>query len=114
MGIGVGDAPTWVAAIGTVGAFATGFWQIANERRRRVTEEQERRKERHREQARLVSAYMGEEEGPVGQKPGEPSERDGQTSFYLANNSAEPVYWWSWDSSSSRERVHTAWRTCWI
>jgi hypothetical protein len=92
VGIGAGDAPTWVAAIGTVGAFATGFWQIANERRRRVAEERERRKERHREQARLVSAYMGEEEGPVGQKPGEPSERDGQTSFYLANNSAEPVY----------------------
>lgn len=92
MGIGAGDAPTWIAAIGTIGAFATGFWQIANERRRRVAEERERRKERHREQARLVSAYKGEEEGPVGQKPGEPSERDGQTSFYLANNSAEPVY----------------------
>lgn len=87
-----GDAPAWVAAIGTVGAFATGFWQIRNERRRRQSDERDRRIERHREQARLISAYMGEEEGPAQQEPGPPSERNGRTSFYLANNSAEPVY----------------------
>jgi hypothetical protein len=88
----VEDAPTWLAAIGTVGAFATGFWQIASERRRRIADEEERRIERRREQARLISAYMGEEEGPRNGSADEPSDRDGQTSFYLANNSTEPVY----------------------
>lgn len=35
---------------------------------------------------------MGEEEGPEHESAATPSELDGQTSFYLANNSAEPVY----------------------
>jgi hypothetical protein len=88
----VDDAPTWLAAIGTVGAFGTGFWQIAAERRYRRASERQERIERHHEQARLISAYKGEEESsPEGSDPG-PSDSEGQTSFYLANNSAEPVY----------------------
>ena len=87
----LGDVPTWVAAIGTVGALFTALFQISTDRNRR-------RAERRIEQARLVSAFLGSEETRgrprlenVGQTSPKPSE-GGRTPIYLVNGSGEPVY----------------------
>jgi hypothetical protein len=32
MALELGDVPTWLAAVGTVGALAAAFWQIGTER----------------------------------------------------------------------------------
>jgi hypothetical protein len=83
-----GDAPTWVAAVGTVGALGAALLQIRGERRHRLDAEHRRRMAEHLEQARLIAAYKGEEEHPEGR----PSGSEGRTALYLANNSPEPVY----------------------
>ncbi len=83
-----GDVPTWVAGIGTVGTLGAALWQIRNERNRRLAADEQLRRERHVEQARMIAAYLGEEERERGVDDGV----TGRTSFYLANNSAEPVY----------------------
>lgn len=62
MAMSWGDAPTWVAAIGTVGTLAAALVQISSERMRRLAANEQLRKERHIEQARRVAAYMGEME----------------------------------------------------
>ena len=51
--------PSWLAAIGTVGALGAALWQIGNERARRVAADEEARADRHIEQARLITAYSG-------------------------------------------------------
>ena len=86
LALSFGDVPTWVAAVGTVGALAAALYQIGAEQKRRLETDEQLRAERHLEQARLVAAYMGEE------KPAVTDSGNGQTSFYLANNSQEPVY----------------------
>jgi hypothetical protein len=91
MAVNWGDVPTWVAGIGTVGTLAAALWQIRNERQRRLTSDKQLRVERHLEQARLVAAYMGEEEKPE-EEARSPAADEGRTAFYLANNSPEPVY----------------------
>ena len=87
MSIHLGDLPTWLAAIGTVGALAAALWQIRNERVLRLKRERQDEQDRHREQARLVAAVMG---------PEEPSaDHDyalGRTAVDLVNSSPEPVY----------------------
>lgn len=47
-----GDVPTWLAAVGTVGALIAAFIQISTERRLRHDREL-------KEQARLISAITG-------------------------------------------------------
>jgi hypothetical protein len=81
-----GDVPTWVAAIGTVGALSTALFQIRTERQYRLKAEAADRAERHQAQARLISAFVG----PVEVTP----ERDDLTRswIYLINGSEEPVY----------------------
>jgi hypothetical protein len=90
--IDMGDLPTWLAAGGTVGALAAAFWQIRAERRARLAREQQDRDDRHREQARLVSAVLGPVERPPSQESGGPSVLRGRTAVDLINSSAELVY----------------------
>jgi hypothetical protein len=94
-----GDVPTWVAAIGTVGAFVAAFIQIGTERRRRLAREQQDRLDARRAQARLVSAVLGPIERPVpepalSQVGGSAFDRlaYGRTGVDLLNSSQEPVY----------------------
>jgi hypothetical protein len=93
-----GDVPTWVAAIGTVGALAAALTQIGTERKRRLAQEAADRADRRLAQARLVAAFLGPEE-----TRGRPAPRDverlgrragieGRTPIYLVNGSEEPVY----------------------
>jgi hypothetical protein len=91
MPVNWGDFPTWVAAVGTVGTLTAGLWQIGTERNRRIAADERLREERHREQARLVAAYMGELERPA-QAPEGGAGNQGRTAFYLTNSSSEPVY----------------------
>jgi hypothetical protein len=76
-----GDVPTGVAAVGTVGTLVAALWQIHHERKRRIAQEAKDREERHREQARLVSAVLGPEDAAMD-----------QTTIDLINRSDEPVY----------------------
>ncbi len=84
--VSLGDLPTWVASVGTVGAVWVALFQIRTERRRRHEREEQDRVERHRAQARLVSAVMGPEERVPDDDVG------GRTGVDLINASAEPVY----------------------
>jgi hypothetical protein len=87
----LGDLPTWIAAVGTVGALIAAFIQINTERRRRHENEQRDRCERHLAQARLISAVIGQEKLIAGgqEKDEHP---EGRTSVELINSSSEPVY----------------------
>ncbi len=91
MAIGLGDAPTWLAAVGTVGALWVALIQIRTERSRRIARDAADRQERHRSQACLVAAWVGPPEpDPSGRGSGDgPS---GRTPIYLLNGSLEPVY----------------------
>ena len=60
--IHLGDLPTWLAALGTVGALGAALWQISTERKRRHEREEQQREERHLAQARLIAAVIGPEE----------------------------------------------------
>jgi len=70
MSIPLGNVPTWIAALGTVGALSAALWQINTERKRRIAQETADRAERHQAQARLVAAWVGQPERPESQ--GEP------------------------------------------
>lgn len=74
-----GDVPTGIAAVGTVGTLAAALSEIRTERNRRLATDEELRAERHREQVRLVAAYLG-------------SRTERSYRALLANNSPEPVY----------------------
>lgn len=89
--VSFGDVPTWVAAVGTVGALGAALWQIRNERILRRDADKRLRIEHHLEQARLVAAYMGEQDKAEDELE-TPTADQGRTAFYLANNSPEPVY----------------------
>jgi hypothetical protein len=90
-----GDFPTWLAAVGTVGAFIAAFIQIGTERRRRHDREL-------KEQARLVAAITGpgvrEEEAKAEREAGGPDwigpvpAGAARTAIDLINGSPEPVY----------------------
>jgi hypothetical protein len=84
--IHLGDLPTWLAALGTVGALGAALWQIGAERRRRHEREAQERDERHKAQARLIAAVIGPEE-----YAGRAAGRD-RTGIDLINSSPEPVY----------------------
>lgn len=85
--IHLGDLPTWLAAVGTVGALGAAFWQIGAERRRRHEREAQEHEERHRAQARLIAAVLGpEEHGGIGSRASD------RTGIELINGSPEPVY----------------------
>jgi hypothetical protein len=85
-GLGLGDAPTWVAAIGTVGTLIAALLQIEADRRRRHKQAEADRLERHRAQARLIAAVMG----PIDHSSDAPPL--GRTAIDLVNGSDEPVY----------------------
>jgi hypothetical protein len=85
--INLGDLPTWLAGIGTVGALAAALWQIRTERKLRLQREAQEREDHRREQARLVSAVVGPEDPTPG-----PWDPDGRTAIELINGSLEPVY----------------------
>lgn len=93
-----GDVPTWVAAIGTVGALVAALIQINTERNRRHAQEANDRAERRLAQARLVAAFLGSEETRGRPDPGDVglsrrrSGDGGRTPIYVVNGSAEPVY----------------------
>jgi hypothetical protein len=80
------DLPTWLAALGTVGALGAALWQIGAERRRRHEREAQEREERHKARARPIAAVIGPEE-----YAGAGAGRD-QTGIDLINGSPEPVY----------------------
>ena len=82
-----GDVPTWLAAIGTVGALFAVLTQINGERRRRHKLEDKERLEHHRAQARLIAAVVGPSEGPPQREGG-----TARTAIDLVNGSKEPVY----------------------
>jgi hypothetical protein len=86
--IQLGDLPTWLAGVGTVGTLGAALWQIGAERKRRHEREAQEREERHLAQARLISAVMGPEEPPTKGRP----EILGRTGIDLINGSPEPVY----------------------
>jgi hypothetical protein len=90
-----GDVPTWVAAVGTVGALIAALVQIGTERRLRHEREL-------KEQARLISAITGPalrdadaqaeaEAGGQGWIGGVPA-GVARTAIDLINSSLEPVY----------------------
>jgi hypothetical protein len=90
-----GDVPTWLAAIGTVGALIAAFVQIGTERRLRHEREL-------KEQARLISAITGpalrDAEARAEAEAGGPGWLGGvpggvaRTAIDLINGSPEPVY----------------------
>jgi len=92
-----GDAPTWIASVGTVGALIAAFIQIGTERSRRHAREPEDRAEARLAQARLVSAVVGPTE-PAPPDPELDLTNDavrlirGRIGVDLLNTSQEPVY----------------------
>ena len=54
-----GDVPAWIASIGTVAAISVALFQIRTERKLRQKAEHEDKIERHKAQARLISAMPG-------------------------------------------------------
>lgn len=72
----------------TVGALFAALWQIRTERNIRLAREDQERQERHREQARLVSAVIGPEQPDFD----DPWSGKGRSAIDLINGSAEPVY----------------------
>ncbi len=83
--IHLGDVPTWLAGVGTVGTLGAALWQISAERRHRIEQEKREYEERHRAQAKLIAAIIGPEEH--GETPAL-----GRIAVELINSSAEPVY----------------------
>ncbi len=91
MASGLGNVPTWLAAIGTVGALWVALLQIRTERSRRIARDATDLEEHHRSQARLVAAWVGPPEPHLG-GPGSVYGPSGRTPIYLFNGSGEPVY----------------------
>lgn len=81
MGWDLGDLPTWLASVGTVGTLAVALRQVATERKRRIAQETKDRDESRREQARRIASWPGlaEPSGII-------------TTVDLVNGSDEPVY----------------------
>src|SRR4051794_27038336 len=98
MTVHLGDVPTWIAAVGTVGALVAALIQINTERQRRHLLEIREAHERHQAQARLISAFLGTEETrgrpvPPGQEFTDNDDPSvGRTPIYIINGSDEPVY----------------------
>ena len=82
-----GDVPAWIASIGTVAAFGVALIQINTERHRRHLTEDRDRDERHRAQARLISAMPGPTEPEKGLDP-----LAGRSAVDCINASSEPAY----------------------
>jgi hypothetical protein len=82
----LGDVPTWIASIGTVGALGAALIQINTERARRLQDEAQKREDDHRAPAMLVAGYI---------IPQTQSRADGdlaRTPICLMNNAYAPVY----------------------
>jgi hypothetical protein len=87
MTLNYGDVPAWIASIGTVAAFSVALIQIRTERNLRQQAENQDRKERHRAQARLISAMPGPTELEEGLDP-----LAGRSAVDCINASSEPAY----------------------
>jgi hypothetical protein len=99
--VNLGDVPTWIASIGTVGALIAALIQINTERKRRHSDEVKDRHERRISQARLIAAFLGSEETRgrpddgthISPRVRTLSEKEpDRTPIYLLNSSTEPVY----------------------
>ena len=87
MTLNYGDVPASIASIGTVAAFSVALIQIRTERNLRQQTEDQDRKERHRAQARLISAMPGPTEPEEGLDP-----LAGRSAVDCINASSEPAY----------------------
>ena len=87
MTLNYGDVPAGIASIGTVAAFSVALIQIRTERNLRQQTEDQDRKERHRAQARLISAMPGPTEPEEGLDP-----LAGRSAIDCINASSEPAY----------------------
>ncbi len=87
MTLNYGDVPTWIASVGTVAAFGAALIQINTERHRRHQAEAQDREERHRAQARLISAMPGPTESAEETQP-----LGGRSAIDCFNGSSEPAY----------------------
>src|SRR5665811_1281693 len=87
MTLNYGDVPAGIASIGTVAAFSVALIQIRTERNLRQQTEDQDRKERHRAQARLISAMPGPTEPEEGLHP-----LAGRSAIDCINASSEPAY----------------------
>ncbi len=79
----LGDFPTWIASVGTVGALVAALWQIRNERQRRIAKETQTRRDERRSHARHVAAWVetsAADTSPI------------RARISLINSSLEPVY----------------------
>ena len=87
----LGTIPDWLAAVGTLGAFAVALWLLFKELAARREQEEDRR----REQARLVTAWMMSK--PL-------SRTEERSAIVIRNGSDEPVFdgWCVLVASTSR------------
>lgn len=88
MSVAVGNLPSWLAAVGTVGTLIAALLQIRSERARFVAQQAADRQERRYAQARLISAWMK----ALGSDPPTDGTPHSYMKIALANGSAEPVY----------------------
>jgi hypothetical protein len=79
----LGNVPTWLAAVGTVGAVGLALRQIATERTLRKRAEDQALELQERSQAQLLSAWF---------RPGGQSSGVDPDWLILLNHSNEPVY----------------------
>jgi hypothetical protein len=84
-GLPLGDVPAWVTGAGTVGALFLAFYQIGQERNRRIAQEAEDCQDQRLAQARPVAAREGftRQHEVAGL---------GSTGILLVIGSSEPVY----------------------
>lgn len=87
MTLNYGDVPAWIASVGTVAAISVALFQIRTERKLRQKAERADRIERHKAQARLISAMPGPTEPEEGQDP-----LAGRSAVDCINASSEPIY----------------------
>ena len=87
MTLNYGDVPAWIASVGTVAAISVALFQIRTERKLRQKAEHEDKIERHKAQARLISAMPGPTEPEEGQDP-----LAGRSAVDCINASSEPIY----------------------
>lgn len=86
MNLNLGDLPTWVAAVGTIGTLGVALGQINTERQWRRQQEDKKRIDEHRAPAMLITAVII----PTVQPPG--NETGDATPVCLINSALAPVY----------------------
>ena len=91
--IDLGNVPTWIAGIGTVGTLIAALAQIRGERKRREALEETEATSRKEAQARLIAAWAGRPEFDRSHDDDNQNQQfHGRTPINLINSSDEPVY----------------------